>query len=807
MIGIEREKVGRLPVWAWAVLSGFAIWLLYLFTLGPSTAFWDTSEYIATAHILGLPHPPGNPFFVLFGKGWLLLTGWTGLGVAARINLLSATVSAAAAVFWFLAVMRIWAHFTENRAVALTTAFCAVLVSGTAYTVWAQSNVNEKVYTVSLLFVAAISYLAMLWEDHSDTFRGDRLMVLIAFLLGLGATNHQMSLLPLPALAVFVFWHNHGRLLTWKSVAIVAGGLVVGVVLGGALTGLGWPLPRMWLYTGVVAVVAVVLSPRVAVAGTVFLLIGFSVQLLFVPIRSAQNPIIDEADPECVVLGEDGMPENRIIDAVIPKQYETGFGEKKLAVRCDKLAASIAREQYQKPPWAEEQSPRKAQFAMFWQYFDWQWARTLPIGVRGLVTMLFFAFGFVGLVRHARGDLDSFVYFVTFLGTITVLLIFYLNFKYGYSTYAEIPLDRREVRERDYFYIFGFNVWGLYAGMGIATVWKWIGDRLATEGDPTRGLRLASPMLSIAFLPLIFNFGLVDRRGDYAARDWAWNILQSVEPYGVVFTNGDNDTFPLWYLQEVEGIRRDVTVIVHSYLGTKWYPKQLREMTTPCPEGVDPLATPTVVTCQRPFDQEDAIELYRDWDITAPRRPVHSLTNEEIDALPIYQAAPAGTVVQFTPNISLQFDQEKFLMHPDFLVYYIVQEALGDRPIYFAATAPPVYEQWNLGAHLIRHGLAHKLAENIEATDNIVLLDPQFIIRWVDVERTEHLLWDVFRLDYLFDWDLWPEPSTRASIPAQYYIAHIALAAALEYLERPEDAEAAAVRGERLLELTGRVIP
>ena len=807
MIGIEREKVGRLPVWAWAVLSGFAIWLLYVFTLGPSTAFWDTSEYIATAHILGLPHPPGNPFFVLFGKGWLLLTGWTGLEVATRINLLSATVSAVAAVFWFLAVMRIWAHFTENRAIALMAAFCAVLVSGTAYTVWAQSNVNEKVYTVSLMFVAAISYLAMLWEDHSDTYRGDRLMVLIAFLLGLGSTNHQMSLLPLPALAAFVFWHNHGRLLTWKSVAIVAGGLVVGVALGAALQGLGWPLPRLWLYTGVLAVVAVVLSPRVAVAGTVFLLIGFSVQLLFVPIRSAQNPIIDEANPECVVIGEDGSPSNRIIDAVIPKQYETGFGEKKLAVQCEKLAASIAREQYQKPPWAEEQSPRKAQFAMFWQYFDWQWARTLPIGVRGLVTMLFLAFGIVGLVRHARGDMDSFVYFATFLATITVLLIFYLNFKYGYSTYGDIPLDRREVRERDYFYVFSFNVWGLYAGMGIATVWKWVGDRFAAPGDPTRGLRLASPILSIAFLPLIFNFALADRRGDYSARDWAWNILQSIEPYGVVFTNGDNDTFPLWYLQEVEGIRRDVTVIVHSYLGTKWYPKQLRDLTAPCPEGVDPLATPTVVTCQRPFDRENAIDLYRDWDITPPQRAIHSLTDARIDSLPIYQPIPAGTTVQFTPNITVQFDRETFLMHPDFLVWFIVQESLGDRPIYFAATAPPVYEQWNLGAHLIRHGLAHKLVEDIEPTETIVLLDPQFIIRWVDVERTEHLLWDVFRLDYLFDWKLWPEPSTRASIPTQYYIAHIALAAALDYLERPEDAEAAAVRGERLLELSGRVIP
>ncbi len=807
MIGIEREKVGLLPVWAWAALAGFAIWLLYVFTLGPTTAFWDTSEYIATAHILGLPHPPGNPLFVLLGKAWLLLTGWTGLEVATRINLLSATVSAGAAVFWFLSVMRIWAHFTKNRAVALMAAFCAVLVGGTAYTVWSQSNANEKVYTVSLLFVAVISYLAMVWEDHSDTYRGDRIMVLIAFLLGLGATNHQMSLLPLPALAVFVLWHNHKRLLSWKSAAIVTGGLVVGVVIGAALEGLGWPLPRIWLFAGAISIVWVVLSPRVAVAGTAFLLVGFSVQLLFVPIRSAQNPIIDEADPECVVIGEDGQRHNRIIDAVIPKQYESGYGEKSLAVKCEKLAASIAREQYQKPPWAEMQSPRKAQFAMFWQYFDWQWARTLPVGVRDLATMLFLTLGIIGLVRHARGDLDSFVYFVTFLGTITVLLIFYLNFKYGYTTYADAPIDQREVRERDYFFLFGFNVWGLYAGMGIATVWKWIGDRMATESDPTRGLRLASPLLSIAFLPLIFNFALVDRRGDYSARDWAWNVLQSVEPYGILFTNGDNDTFPLWYLQEVEGIRRDVTVIVHSYLGTKWYPKQLRDLTIPCPEGVDPLATPFVIVCQRPFDRENAIDLYRDMDVSPPTRPIHSLTDAEIDSLPLYQVAPAGTSVSFTPNIEVQFDQERFLIHPDFLVYYIVQEALGDRPIYFAATAPPVYEQWSLEPHLIRHGLAHKLAENIEPTDDIVQLDPQFIIQWIDVPRTYQLLWEVFRLDYLLEWDLWPEPSTRSSIPAQYYIAHVALAAALDQLDRPEDAEAAASRGEQLLLLRGRLIP
>jgi hypothetical protein len=60
-------------------------------------------------------------------------------------------------------------------------------------------------------------------------------------------------------------------------------------------------------------------------------------------------------------------------------------------------------------------------------------------------------------------------------------------------------------------------------------------------------------VLALALIPLVLNWSYASPRGDYAARDWAYNLLQSVEPYGVLFTNGDNDTFPLWYLQEVEG--------------------------------------------------------------------------------------------------------------------------------------------------------------------------------------------------------------------------------------------------------------
>ncbi|MBM4183648.1 MAG: DUF2723 domain-containing protein, partial [Gemmatimonadetes bacterium] len=71
--GVASSAPGFVPAYGSAVLAGLCAWLLYVVTLAPSTAFWDTSEYIATAHIVGIPHPPGNPLFVLVTKVWTLL--------------------------------------------------------------------------------------------------------------------------------------------------------------------------------------------------------------------------------------------------------------------------------------------------------------------------------------------------------------------------------------------------------------------------------------------------------------------------------------------------------------------------------------------------------------------------------------------------------------------------------------------------------------------------------------------------------------------------------------------------------------
>ncbi|MDX1577111.1 MAG: DUF2723 domain-containing protein [Gemmatimonadota bacterium] len=758
MNGIEREKVGPLTIRLWGLLTALLVWALYVITIAPTTGFWDASEYIATAHILGLPHPPGNPLFVVVGRVWDVLLGWTGLPVALRINLMGATLSAAASFFWFLAMARIVAHFRRNPHEVLVASIAAVWVGATAFTVWSQSNLNEKVYPLSLFVVALVSYLAMRWKDEADTPRGDRLVLLAALVLGIGASNHTMSLLSVPALGVFVLVHR------WRTI----------------------------------------LRPGLIALGAALFLIGFSVQLLFVPIRSAQNPIIDEADPECESL----------IDAVTPKRVEDRFGNRKWAVECEPLALSLIRDQYGKPPLSERMAPASAQLLNYFQYFDWQWARTLGPGPRVGVTMIFLFLALVGLWTHFKGDPRTFAYSATLMVTLTPLLIYYLNFRYGYSLFLDqVPdLSQHEVRERDYFFIVGFQLWGLYAGLGLAALWSQLSENFGASPQEDRGLtpahRRAAPILAVALIPLVFNYAKADRTGDYAARDWAWNILQSVEPYGVLFTNGDNDTFPLWYLQEVEGIRRDVTVIVHSYLGTDWYPKQIRELTKPCAEGVDPADTPTVVVCQRPFDAENAVGPYRDMDPEPPTRSVILWDDERIDSLGAGFVVPSDTTFDVTGPVQARVREGTAILYPDIMVYHILQTALGDRPVYFAATAFPVYAKWGIQSQMLRQGLALKVVSRSMEEGDEGWVDLEGLVpgvsgvSWLDRPRTRELLWDVFRVDYLMDWDEWPEPSTESSIPAQYYVAYYLSGAAEQLVENTELAERALDRADHFARLS-----
>src|SRR2546427_9226732 len=177
--------------------------LLYVTTLAPTTQFWDPSEYIAAASVLGIPHPPGNPLFTIVAHAWGLIP-WVS-GYAERINLLAAVTSAIAAACWFLIGERWMRGWVPARLPRLLAAVAGALVAATAFTVWNQSVVNEKVYTVSLLSIALVLWLIVRWDDQPPGEAHDHHLLLIVYLLALTATNHMMGVLVGPVVLILLF--------------------------------------------------------------------------------------------------------------------------------------------------------------------------------------------------------------------------------------------------------------------------------------------------------------------------------------------------------------------------------------------------------------------------------------------------------------------------------------------------------------------------------------------------------------------------------------------------------------------------
>ena len=185
----------------------------------------------------------------------------------------------------------------------------------------------------------------------------------------------------------------------------------------------------------------------------------------------------------------------------------------------------------------------------------------------------------------------------------------------------------REVRDRDYFYLWSFSAWSVWVALGLVYLWEAMAAILGTEStgnvqnleeQPTKsGWAFTTPILALAFMPLFVNWTSASRAGQTDTRDFAKDLLNSVEPYGVLVTVGDNDTFPLWYAQEVEGIRK-------GRRGREHIAPQYRlvHAADDAPAGVhyDSLAGPAV---------------YRGHAWPKPTAPVMQMTIAQADAVPL----------------------------------------------------------------------------------------------------------------------------------------------------------------------------
>ncbi len=688
------------PATLGALAAGLGAFTLYVLTLAPSTAFWDTSEYIATAHIVGIPHPPGNPLFVFVGKVWSLLLAPTGLSVAVRINLLAATTSAIGTAFFYLVAHRLLSTFERERWFALVGAGASALLGATAFTVWNQSNVNEKVYTISVMIIAVVSWLAVRWYDRRDEAGSERYALTAIFMLALGSTNHLMSVLPLPALVVLVLIARPGRLL---KPAFLSRAVLLGII-------------------------------------------GLSFNFVL-PIRAGLDPVVNEGDPTCSSVGSAAV--------AIYTHGRSG---------CEALGATLTREQYQTPPVTERKAPFGAQIATYLQYFEWQWARgidpsELPAPARLPFTILFLALGAMGLYTAFRADRALFAYLATLTATLTLGLVVYLNFKHGFSLHAELPQAEREVRERDYFFVAGFMLWGSLAGVGLSWLWETVTRGL---GGSTSAMAKASPVLLIACIPLVLNWSWAARNDDYAARDWAYGLLTSVGPYGVLFTNGDNDTFPLWYLQEVEGIRRDVTVIVGQYLFTDWYLEQLQAATRP--------------ENQQPYDGTLFPGLHDPPPI--PSRSITQLTPEVMAGVGTVRLQQDMTVA--FPQLAVTYPEGMVLDRGQQLALNIINDSYAERPIHFSSSGG-MMSGLGLAPWGVRHGLTTKLElRNLDTDPNEgwVQTTPEFGGDWFDLEQSLKLYDEVFQFRGLRDRQVWADRTTTM-MPMQYYVLAIQLSDAV----------------------------
>jgi hypothetical protein len=232
------------------------------------------------------------------------------------------------------------------------------------------------------------------------------------------------------------------------------------------------------------------------------------------------------------------------------------------------LTDVVARRQYAVSPMWPRMAPVWVQLGNLGQYADWQVAlstgRTvLPSVLRTLATIFFLWVGYLGAVAHWKADRRTWIAVCGLLlcGTLGVLV--YLNLHAGPSIgYGILPPNvTREARERDYFFVFGFWAWGLWAGIGaVALAQRW--SRPAWAG------------VLIALLPVVLNWRAVTRRGEpeqSLPRHVAETLLESTPRNGVLFVVGDNDSYPLWYAQRVLRIRQDVAVITVPLLPTRWY--------------------------------------------------------------------------------------------------------------------------------------------------------------------------------------------------------------------------------------------
>ena len=277
---------------------------------------------------------------------------------------------------------------------------------------------------------------------------------------------------------------------------------------------------------------------------------------------------------------------------------------------------------------------------------------------------------------------------------------------------------------------------------------------------------LGGLLLAVNGRMLQANYHTHDRSGNYVAWDWAWNILQSCEKDAILFTNGDNDTFPLWYLQEVEGIRTDVRVVNLSLANTGWYLDQLKNTS---PNGAEKIA----FSLSDKELREISYVAIQPVEVELPAGSTKEALVQEYDAAGL--DVPEGLVdtlrLRIMPTVT--FRGQGFLRPQDVAVYEILMNNYTARPICFALTVGRD-NMLGIDEYLRLDGLTYKVVPVKNTGES----------NQVDISTLWTNLCSVFRYRNLDNPEVYIEETSRR-LSGNYKPLFVSLAAALA--EQPEE--------------------
>jgi len=724
-----------------AILSWLTAFIVYTLTVAPTASFWDPAEYIAISHTLQVAHPPGSPFFALTGR--LVSMFMPAEYIALSINMISVTTSALTVMMLYLISIRLIEQFRGpigkldiadqigSYGGALLGAFTFMFT----HTQWFNA-VEAEMYATSTFFTALVVWLALKWSASYKKPYSERWLILIAYLFGIGIGVHLLNLLAVFFVALIIYFTVYD--FSVKTFLIAIGASVACFLTVYPITVINLPNladdissstygligPFTYLFVIVGALIYGVYYTQkkgkrfinIGLLCYMMIMIGYSSYALVI-IRSQAAPPIDENDPSTLT---------DFVKYLSRDQY--GSAPLLMGYSYNDRTGTIDRSQEKLFPRRHSGQGRHLQYYanfdsdwdFFWsyqvnhmylRYFNWNFigrdsdiqdaswisgfsdSRHKHNPAHSYYFFLPFIFGLIGLIYHFQKDWRRGLSVLALFILTGLAIIFYLN---------QTPF---EPRERDYAYAGSFFAFSIWVGLGATGILEMIKQYLSGSRAVSYGV-LALMLATVPAWMGFQNYPSHDRSERFVARDYAYNLLNSVEPNAMIFTNGDNDTFPLWYLQEVEGIRTDVRVVCLSLLNTDWYIKQMRDRQT---HESRPL--PITFTDEEIEKITTEFELYRPQEISVPvnkellRSAFEGNADEMIDmqVTPMLQdqiqsAVPFSIPVEELDDEATwylegrsagrdqQGNQRHYLQAQDIVALEIIEQNQWLRPVYFANT-------------------------------------------------------------------------------------------------------------------------